>query len=67
MTPIVRSGAAARSGAVLLVIGPLVSWVAGVGVSCVEIFQGSNTNVANGLPAPQAAGGRRGGGRPGDR
>ena len=28
MTPIVRSGAAARAGAVLLFIGPLVSWVA---------------------------------------
>ncbi|MGK3203161.1 DUF998 domain-containing protein [Amycolatopsis sp. MEPSY49] len=131
MTPIVRSGAAARVGAVLLFIGPLVSWVAelvtaaawqephyslfynwvshlgltgpsqvafgqvgnsplgavmdigwvlygillivgtlltfdlrggprpivivvlavlaGVGVSCVGIFQGSNANVANGL------------------
>lgn len=131
MTPIVRSGAAARVGAILLFIGPLVSWVAelitaaawqephyspfynwvshlgltgpsqvafgqvgnsplgavmdigwvlyglllivgtllsfdlrggprsivivvlavlaGVGVSCVGIFQGSNVNVANGL------------------
>ncbi len=28
MTPIVRSGAAARAGAVLLFLGPLVSWVA---------------------------------------
>ncbi|MFB9689457.1 hypothetical protein [Amycolatopsis plumensis] len=96
MTPIVRSGGAARAGAVLLFIGPLVSWVAelitasawqephyspfynwvsdlgltgpsqvafgpiaivvlailaGMGVSLVGIFQGSNANVANGLIA----------------
>lgn len=28
MRPVVRSGAAARAGAVLLIVGPLVSWVA---------------------------------------
>ncbi|MFE9009837.1 hypothetical protein ACFYOY_48735 [Streptomyces sp. NPDC007875] len=28
MNPIVRSGAAARAGALLILLGPLVSWVA---------------------------------------
>ncbi|MFF9135753.1 hypothetical protein [Streptomyces sp. NPDC014806] len=28
MNPIVRSGAAARAGALLILLGPLVSWLA---------------------------------------